>query len=172
MPISMFQTSVPVFLRTLHALSGVLDKGETHARENGVDSAALLAARLAPDMFPLTRQVQVATDHAKGATARLAGRDVPSFEDTEQSFSELRERIGRTVAFIREADPASIDGSEEREIVLKIGGRELTLAGQQYLLHFALPNFFFHTTTAYDILRHNGVPLGKRDFIGMDRPAA
>ena len=119
-------------------------------------------------MLPFTSQVQIATDHAKGAAARLAGREVPKYPDTEQTFDELKARIARTLDFIGSVPAAEIDGSEEREITLTIGGNPRTFKGQPYLLHFALPNFFFHVTTAYDLLRHNGVPIGKRDLIGAE----
>lgn len=163
---SMYQASVPAFQQTLTALTGILSKAEAHLRERGGDPAEYLEARLAPDMFPFLRQVQVATDHAKGATARLAGRDVPKYDDTERSFAELNERIARTMTFISSVEPAEIDGSEERQISLMIRGEPRSYAGQHYLRHFALPNFYFHATTAYGILRHKGVPLGKADFIG------
>jgi len=166
MPISMYQASVPVFQRTLNALSAILDKAVAHALRERIDAATLLTARLAPDMLPFTSQVQIATDHAKGVAARLAGREVPKYPDTEQTFDELKARIAKTLDFIGSVPAAEIDGSEEREIALTIGGNPRTFKGQPYLLHFALPNFYFHVTTAYDLLRHKGVPLGKRDFIG------
>jgi uncharacterized protein len=166
MPISMYQASVPVFQRTLGALDKILDKAAAYAEERKIDPAVLVGARLYPDMFPLSRQVQIATDHAKGASARLAGLPVPSFEDAERSFPELKARIAKTLAFIATVKPEQIDGSEGRDITLKAGPRELSFKGQEYLLFFALPNFYFHATTAYDILRSKGVPLGKRDFLG------
>ena len=166
MPLSMYQASVPVFLQGLRNLSGILDKAAAQAAERKIDPSVLLNDRLAPDMFPLTRQVQIASDHAKGATARLAGAEVPRFEDVEKTFEELQQRLSRVSAFVAEFDAARIDGSEEREISLPIGGQSRTFKGQAYLLHFALPNFYFHTTTAYAILRHNGIAIGKRDFIG------
>ena len=162
----MYQASVPVFLRGLKNLSGILAKGAADAAERKIDSSVFLTARLAPDMFPLTRQVQIASDHAKGAAARLAGVEVPKFEDVETSFEDLQQRLTRVIEFIRTFEAGQIDGSEEREISLPIGARTLTLRGQAYLLTFALPNFYFHSTTAYAILRHNGVGIGKRDFIG------
>jgi hypothetical protein len=163
---SMYQASVPVFLRGLKNLSGILAKGAADAAERKIDPTVFLTARLAPDMFPLTRQVQIASDHAKGATARLAGVEVPKFEDAEKSFEELQQRLARVVEFVQTLDAGQIDGSEEREISLPVGARTLTFRGQAYLLNFALPNFYFHCTTAYAILRHNGVGIGKRDFIG------
>lgn len=166
MAISMYQASIPVFLKTLGNLAAILDKGAAFAAAKKVDPSVLLAYRLAPDMFPLTRQVQIAADHAKRAAARLAGIEAPPYEDSETSFAELKARIDKTVAFINTVKPGQIDGSETREIRLKIGGVDRTLTGQTYLLHNALPNFFFHTTTAYAILRHCGVEIGKKDFIG------
>lgn len=166
MPLSMHQAAVPGFTRMLNALSSILDKAAAHAGSSGADPATLLQARLAPDMFPLVRQVQIATDHAKGATARLAGREAPKFEDTEATFDELKARIAKTIDFVGSVPASEIDGSEDRQITLTIGGNPMTFAGRVYLLHFALPNFYFHMTTAYDILRHEGVPLGKRDFMG------
>jgi hypothetical protein len=166
MTLSMYQASVPVFLHGLKNLSAILDKAAAQAADRKIDPTVLLNDRLAPDMFPLTRQVQVASDHAKGATARLAGLEVPRFEDVEKSFDELQQRLAGVADFVRSVEPAQIDGSEDREITLPIGGRSLTFNGQTYLLRFALPNFFFHVTTAYAILRHNGIAIGKRDFIG------
>ena len=165
MTISMYRISVPVFSARLAALSAMLSKAEANALERKIDPQVFLAARLAPDMFALTRQVQIATDHAKGAASRLAGREVPKYEDTEGSFADLQARIARTIDLLKGFAPGDIDGSEDRVIELKLGQRELSLPGLQYLLDVALPNFYFHVTTAYDILRHNGVPLGKRDFL-------
>lgn len=165
-PLSMFQASAPVFLQGLGALSGVLEKAGAHAAARELDPPALLQARLYPDMFPLVRQVQIAADFAKGTVARLAGAEVPKFEDAETSLEELRGRLQRTADFVRTIAPERIDGSEDREISISAGGQPMTFAGRPYLLHFALPNFWFHTTTAYAILRHNGVEVGKRDFIG------
>jgi hypothetical protein len=165
----MHQSSVPVFLHFLKALSANLDRGEAHARAKGTEEAKLVEARLAPDMFPLSRQVQIATDHAKGAAARLSSRDVPKYEDNETTFAALRQRIAKTLDFVGSVTAAEVDGSEEREITLQIAGKPMTFAGHYYLLYFALPNFFFHVTTAYDIMRHNGVELGKRDFMGAPR---
>jgi hypothetical protein len=162
----MYQASVPVFQRTLGALDAILDKAAAYAEERKIDPAALLSARLYPDMFALTRQVQIATDHAKGAPARLAGVAVPSFEDNEKTFPELKARIGKTLNFIGTLKAGQIDGSEARDISLKAGPQELSFKGQDYLLFFALPNFYFHATTAFAILRHNGVSIGKLDFLG------
>jgi len=166
MTLSMYQASVPVFLRTLAALSGILDKAAAHAAQRKIEPSVLLNTRLFPDMFPLLRQVQLTADFAKGASARLAGIDVPKFADTESTFDELKARIAKTVDFVKTLKPAQIEGSEAREITIPIGGQPQSFKGQPYLLHFALPNFFFHATTAYDILRHCGVDVGKRDFIG------
>jgi uncharacterized protein len=165
MSLSMYQASVPVFQRTLGALDKILYKAAAYASERKIDPATLLGARLYPDMFPLSRQVQIATDHAKGASARLAGAPVPSFEDNEKTIAELKARIGKTLDFIGTFKAAQIVGSERRDISLKAGPRELTFKGQDYLLFFALPNFYFHAATAFGILRHNGVSIGKLDFL-------
>ncbi|MDG3443185.1 DUF1993 domain-containing protein [Nitrospirillum amazonense] len=166
MSLSMYQASVPVFLRLLGNLSAILDKAVAHAEAKKIDPAVLVNARLAPDMHPLARQIQIASDAAKGAAARLAGVEVPSFADTESTFADLQARIAKTVDFLKGVTPAQIDGSEERTITLKIRGEDVHFPGQAFLLFFAIPNFFFHVTTAYDILRHNGVELGKMDFLG------
>jgi hypothetical protein len=163
----MYQASVPAFLQMLNSLSAILAKAAEHCRSRSVDPSELINARLAPDMFPLARQVQIATDHAKGAAARLSGREVPKYEDNETTFDELKARIAKTVDFINSVPASAIDGSEEREITLTIGGQPRSFTGQRYLVHSALPNFYFHATTAYDILRHKGVELGKRDFLGQ-----
>lgn len=166
MTLSLYHASVPVFSQMLNALAGVLAKAETNAIERKFDPAVLLNARLAPDMLALTRQVQIATDHAKGAPSRLAGRDNPVFEDNETTFAELQARIARTRDHLKGLAEADFVGSEDRTISLKVGQRELTFPATQYLYHFALPNFYFHITTAYNILRHNGVPLTKGAFLG------
>lgn len=166
MTLSMYQASVPAFVQMLEALAGVLEKVEAHAAARKVEPTVLLGARLFPDMFPLSRQVQLASDFAKGATARLAGIDVPSYEDTEKTIPELKARLAKTIAFVTSIKREQIDGSETRDISLKVAGKQVTLKGQTYLVHFALPNFYFHLTTAYAILRHNGVELSKRDFVG------
>ncbi|MBI4290043.1 MAG: DUF1993 domain-containing protein [Betaproteobacteria bacterium] len=166
MALSMYQASVPVFVKTLGNLSAILDKGAAFAAAKKVDPSVLLGYRLAPDMFNLTRQVQLSSDHAKRACARLAGVEAPVYEDNEASVAELKARIDKTIAYINTFKPAQIDGSESREITLKFGNFSQTLQGQAYLLHNALPNFFFHAATAYDILRHCGVDVGKKDFIG------
>ncbi|MGH8677702.1 MAG: DUF1993 domain-containing protein [Burkholderiales bacterium] len=167
MAISMYQVSVPVVLKTLGNLAAILDKAEAFAAAKKVDPSVLLGYRLAPDMLNFTRQVQIASDHGKRAPARLAGVEPPAYEDNESSFADLKARIDKTVAFIKTLKPGQIDGSETREIALKVGGIDQTLSGQTYLLHNALPNFFFHVTTAYAILRHCGVEIGKNDFIGQ-----
>jgi hypothetical protein len=164
---AMYTASIPVFRQLLGGLDGVLSKAEVHAAEKKIDPAALLQARLFPDMFPFTRQVQIACDFGKSIPSRLAGVDVPAYDDTEQTFPELRERIAKTLAFVESIDPAAFDGSEQRQIVLRPGTpKERTLDGQSYLLAYGLPQFFFHVTTAYALLRHNGVEIGKKDFMG------
>jgi hypothetical protein len=166
MTISMYQASVPAFQRALKAFDAILDKATAYAEERKIDPAVLTSARLAPDMHPLNRQVHLLSDTAKGACARLAGVAVPSFADTETTFPELKARIAKTLDFIASVRPDQIDGSETRDISLKAGSRELSFKGQDYLVRFALPNFYFHVTTAYAILRHNGVPIGKLDYLG------
>jgi hypothetical protein len=166
MTLSMYQASVPVFVRTLRNLKGILETAAAHAQARKIDGAVLLGARLYPDMFPLTRQVQIATDFARGATARLAGGEPPAFTDTEQTFDELIARIDRSLAFIGTYTAAQIDGSEGREIVRPIRGEPHRFTGINYLLQYVLPNFYFHAATAYGILRHNGVEIGKSDFVG------
>lgn len=166
MTLSMYQASAPRFANILNNLAAILDKAQAHCEARKIDPLALTAFRLYPDMFPFTRQVTIACDTAKGAVARLAGVEVPKHEDTETTFAELKARIAKTVDFIGTLRPAQIDGSEDRTIVLRLGGREQTFKGMQYLLGFAQPNFYFHVTAAYAILRHNGVELGKRDYIG------
>ncbi len=166
MTISMYQASAPRFANMLRNLSALLDKAEAHCAAKKIDPLALTSYRLYPDMFPFTRQVQIACDTAKGAVARLAGVDIPKHEDTEHSFAELKARIAKTLDFVESVPAAKIDGSEEKEIVLAMRSGELRFKGMQYLLGFAYPNFYFHVTTAYDILRHNGVELGKRDYLG------
>ena len=169
MTISMYRASVPVLLQMLGALSGVLDKAAAFAAAKKVDPSVLLNARLAPDMFPLTRQVQIAADFAKGLPARLAGQEPPKYADDETTIDQLKARIAKTIAFIKEFKPAQIDGSEEKDITMVLGGQPRSFKGENYLVGFALPNFFFHCTTAYAILRHNGVEIGKTDYM---RPPA
>lgn len=162
----MYQASAPRFANTLRNLSAILDKAQAYAEAKKIEPLVLTESRLAPDMFALARQVQIACDSAKGAVARLAGVEIPKHEDTEQTFAELKARIAKTVEFVESLKPAQIDGSEEREVVLKLRGQDVKFNGLQYLLGFAYPNFYFHVTTAYNILRHNGVEIGKRDYIG------
>ena len=164
---SMYAASVPVFKQILSSLTSIIDKAEAYATERKIDPNALLQARLYPDMFPFTRQIQIATDFAKGATARLAGIEVPKYEDNEQTFADLKARIAKTVAFISSVNAEQINGSEDRDVTTPMGpNNSRTFKGQTYLLHYALPNFYFHATTAYAILRHNGLDIGKKDFIG------
>ncbi len=162
----MYQASAPRFVSMLNNLAGILDKAAAHAEAKQIDALVLTGSRLYPDMFALARQVQIACDNAKGAVARLAGVEVPRHEDTEKTFDELKARIAKTIEFVNSIPPAQIDGSEDRDIRLKLGKLEVTWKGMQYLLGFALPNFYFHVVTAYAILRHDGVELGKRDYIG------
>lgn len=162
----MYQTSVPRFANMLKNLSAILDKAQAHAEARKIDPAVLMNFRLYPDMLPMKRQVQIACDSAKGAVARLAGVEVPKYEDTEETFADLKARIAKTIEFIQTFKPAQIDGTEEKAVHLKLGQREVDYKGMQYLLGHALPNFYFHVTTAYGILRHNGVEIGKRDYLG------
>jgi hypothetical protein len=166
MPLSMYQASVPAFLQMLASLSAILDKAAASAAARKIDPAVFLSARLAPDMLAFTKQIQIACDFAKNTSARLAGAEIPKFADTEASFDELKARIAKTVEFVKSIKPAQIDGSEEKDISFPVGGKPMNFKGQAYLVGFALPNFYFHLTAAYAILRHNGVELGKRDFIG------
>lgn len=166
MSLSMYHASIPVFVRMLGNLSAILHKAEAYATERKIEPGVLLGARLAPDMHPLVRQVQIATDSVKGCAARLAGIEVPRYEDSESSFAEVQARIGKTQAFLQSIAAAQIDGSEDKPITLNFPGMELKFSGQDYLLNFVLPNFYFHLTTAYAILRHNGLAIGKMDFLG------
>jgi hypothetical protein len=166
MTLSMYQASVPVFQRQLGNLSAILKKAEADAEARKIDPSVFLGARLAPDMFALARQVQIATDMAKGCVMRLSGAEVPKFEDDESTFADLEARIRKTLALIAGISASQIDGSEEKDIVLKFGQREMVFRGQSYLLDFVLPNLFFHLAMVYAILRHNGVALGKTDFVG------
>ena len=166
MPFSVHQVTVPVFIRGLERLSDFLDKAEGFAAERGTNPNDLVAARLFPDMLPLSGQVQRASDTSKLAVARLAAIEAPKFEDVEKTFPELGTRIAETIAFLRSVTPGQLDGAEGRTIQFSAGKTPLTFRGDAYVTGFALPNFFFHVTTGYDILRHAGVPLGKRDFLG------
>ena len=163
----LYQASIPVLQQMLRALSEVLNKAEDHAAQKKIEPNALLQARLFPDMFPLLRQVQIASDFAKGISARLAGAEVPSWPDTEASFADLQALIAKALAHLESFTPEQFDQSESREIVLRPGTpKEKKLTASAYLLHYGLPQFFFHVTTAYAILRHNGVEVGKRDYMG------
>ncbi len=164
---SMSSASIPVFEIALNALAALLDKAEAYAKAKSIDPAALLNTRLFPDMFAFTRQVQSACDQAKNGGARLAGIDPPRYEDTEKTIPELKARIAKTIAFVKTLDAKKIDASAEREITFPLGpNNKGHMKGADYLNHFVLPNFYFHVTTAYDILRHCGVEIGKRDFFG------
>ena len=165
MSLSMYEASIPVFIRQLNALSGILKKGEEHAIAKKIEPEVFINARLAPDMFPLSRQIQIATDGVKGCAARLAGVDVPSYPDTEKTFAELQARIAKTIEFLKTFKAAQIDGSEGRKITLKLRKEDTSFLGQPYLLNFVLPNLYFHVSMAYAILRHNGVDVGKMDFL-------
>jgi hypothetical protein len=164
--ISMYRASVPVFARMLGSLDTILDKAIAYADAKKIDHNALLHARLAPDMLHFTRQVQIASDNAKGCVGRLAGVEIPKFEDTEASFADLKARLAKTIAFLNSIKPEQINGSEEKAIKLQVGPNSLEFTGLDYLLNFATANVYFHVTTAYDILRHNGLEIGKRDFLG------
>jgi hypothetical protein len=166
MAISLFDASVPVFLRGLHQLAHVLDKGLAHAKSVGIDPETLVDARLAPDMFTLAGQVRSSSDASKLGTARIAGLTAPVFADDETTYAQLQERVAKTIAWIKTVERSAIEGHEDRVVTLKIRGEELKIAAQPYLLQFSLPNFFFHVTTAYDVLRHAGVPLAKPDYLG------
>ena len=166
MSLSMYQASVPVLTRMLNNLVHILDKAVAHAEMKNIDQSIFINARLAPDMFPLLRQVQMISDTAKGCAARLAGIDNPSFADTETTFAELKERIAKTITFVNSVTAMQIDGSEERKIEIKLPQKTLKFIGQVYLLNFVLPNFYFHLTTVYAILRHNGIDIGKMDYLG------
>lgn len=163
MSLSMYDASIPVFIRMFGNISKILETASAYGDEQKID---LANAKLADDMYPLTRQIQIATDGAKGCGARLAGINVPSYEDNEQTIAELQARIAKTVAFLETLTPEQINGSEGKEISLKVGGRELVFSGQNYLLNFVLPNFYFHLSITYAILRHHGVKIGKLDYLG------
>jgi hypothetical protein len=163
---SMYTMSAPIFVRMLNNLAAIVDKAAAHAAERKIEPAVLLQSRLFPDMFPLWRQIHLACEFAKGCIARLAGQDPPAWDDPEQTLAGLQARIGQTIEFIQRFAPEAIDGSEDRPVELKVRGETVRTEGYPYLTQRVLPNFFFHVTTAYDILRKDGVPLGKRDFIG------
>jgi hypothetical protein len=166
MSISMYQASVPLLLRGLTSLQAILGKAEAHAAEKQIDPSVFINARLYPDMLPLVRQVYITSDTAKGCAARLAGVEPPKFDDVETTFEELHARIQKTIDYLKEFNASQIDGSQEHTITLKMRSGPIDFTGANYLLQFVLPNFFFHITTAYDILRHNGVELGKLDYLG------
>lgn len=166
MSISMYVASVPPILRSLTNLRAILEKAAAHAEAKKIDPSVLVNARLYPDMFPLSRQVQIATDTAKGAVSRLAGAEPPKYEDNESTFPELLARLDKTIALLESFKPEQIDGSEDRTITLPMRDRTLTFKGLPYLLDYVLPNVYFHVATAYGILRHNGVEIGKKDFLG------
>jgi hypothetical protein len=167
MTVSMYKISVPIFMQFLTGLSAVLDKAAAHAEAKKIEPSVLLNTRLAPDMYPLLRQVRAATDHAISACGRLAGADLPTFANTEATIPELKDRIAKTIEFLKSLKPAQIDGSEDKEIKITFpSGAVREFTGQSLLLNNSLPNFYFHCTTAYDILRHCGLEIGKRDFMG------
>ncbi len=166
MPISMYEASIPVFTHVLGNLTAILEKGQAHARDRGFDPAVLVGARLAPDMFPLSRQVQIATDVVKGFAARMTGAQPPNWPDTESTFDELIARVGKAVDYLGTVEPSSLSGTWDKTISFAIRGEPVSFQGLAYLQKFVLPNLFFHTSMTYAILRHNGVELGKRDFLG------
>ena len=166
MTISMYQVSIPRFVHMLNNLAAILDRAQAYAEAKKIDAATLPSARLYPDMLPLTSQVRIACDTAKRAAAMLAGVDNPAYEDNETTLPELTARVERTIGFLNTIRAAQVDGTENREIVVKVGGKDTPFKGMQFLLARAIPNFYFHVTTAYDILRHNGLDVGKKDFLG------
>ncbi len=166
MSISMYQASVPRFINILGNLSAILDKTQAHVEARKLDETALTGFRLYPDMLPMARQIMIATDTAKGLAARLAGVEIPVYEDTEKTIAELKARIAKTIAYLQSFKPAQIDGTEDKENVIKRGDKETRYTGMQFMLGHAVPNFYFHVTTTSAILRHNGVEIGKRDYLG------
>ena len=166
MALSMYQASIPQLKKMLINLSNILKKGEEFAKAKNIDSAVLINDRLAPDMFPLVKQVQIACDQVKNGMARLVGVEIPQFDDRETNFAQLQERIAKTIAFVDGITPAQVDGTEAKEIQFSIKEWKFEFVGQQYLLTWIIPNFYFHITTAYNILRHNGVEIGKSDYLG------
>ncbi|NJM48643.1 MAG: DUF1993 domain-containing protein [Alkalinema sp. RU_4_3] len=166
MTISMYQASVPVIIRSLTNLAAILEKAAAHAEAKKIDQSVFLGSRLFPDMLPLVKQIHIATDITRRGVARLAEVDPPSFEDNETTFAELVDRIDRNITYLKTLTPAQIDGSEEKTITLPVGKQTMTFQGLPYLTGFILPNLYFHTTTAYNILRHNGLEIGKIDFLG------
>ncbi|MCM2328251.1 MAG: DUF1993 domain-containing protein [Lysobacter sp.] len=166
MTISMYQASVPTFIRMLDNLAAILEKAAAHAEAKKIDPAVLVGSRLFPDMFPLVKQVQIATDAAKGGAARLAGLEPPAFEDNEATFADLVARVRKTVAYLQTLEPGQIDGSEDRTVTWKTRTATKSMQGMPYLLNHVLPNLYFHITTTHGILRHNGVEIGKGDYLG------
>ena len=168
MALSMYQASIPVYVRLLNGLAACLKKAAAHYGEKKLDESSLLAYRLYPDMFHFAKQVQAATDHARSGAARLAGQEPPQFDANEKTLADLIARVEKTAAFVKSIKPEQVDGTEDKTVSFKVRDREFTFKGQQFLLNQSMPNFYFHTTTAYNILRHNGVEIGKRDFLGSD----
>ncbi|SDU10706.1 hypothetical protein SAMN05216296_1805 [Pseudomonas pohangensis] len=167
MAITLYAASVPVFKQMLGSLRDILHKTEVHRAENNIEASALLQARLFPDMFALTRQVQIACDFARGITSRLAGVEVPKYDDNEQTFADLHELLDKTLAYLDSFTPEQINGQEQREIITRPGTpKERRFNGQDYLLSYGIPQFFFHVSTSYAILRHSGIAVGKRDYMG------
>jgi uncharacterized protein len=162
----LYQATVPVFEQNLGALDGIIDKAIAHAETRKIDPAVLLGCRLRPDMLPFVRQTQIVCDGAKNMTGRLAGVEIPRFEDNEASFEDINARIKKTLAFIKGVSSGDIEAGENREIIFPLGPNKMKMKGVDYIFHFALPNYYFHLTTAYGILRHNGLDIGKRDFLG------
>jgi hypothetical protein len=169
---ALYQATIPVFEQLLMSLSAIVDKAIAHATAHKIDPVVLVSARLYPDMLPFARQTQIACDHAKFVAGRLSGGDAPRFEDNEATLEDIKARIAKTLDYIRTVSAAAIDGGFDREITVPLGGRTMKMKGADYVNHFALPNFYFHCTTAYDILRHNGIEIGKRDFLGTPRGAS
>jgi len=167
MNISMYQATVPRFVNILGNLSRIIDKAQAHVDGKKIAADVLPDYRLFPDMLPMSKQVQIACDTAKGVVCRLAGVDIPVFEDNEKTLAELKERIEKTIAFVKTMTPAQLDGTEDKEIVIKRADKETRYNGMQFLLGHAIPNFYFHVATTYNILRHNGVEIGKRDYLGQ-----
>lgn len=166
MTLSMYQAAVPPLTHSLGNLAGILEKGAAHAEAKKIEPAVLIGSRLYPDMFPLSRQVQIASDVSRRGIARLAGVEAPAMEDSETTFPELIARLQKTIAYLETFTPEQLDGTEAKSIELPVGGNTMKFAGQPYLLYFILPNVYFHVTTAYDILRHSGVEVGKLDYLG------
>lgn len=171
MSVSMYRATVPVLIRSLDVLASLLDKAAAHAEEKGLSDADVTSARLAEDMLPFSAQIQRASDTSKATTERLSGVTAPRFDDTETTFAELRERIAKTTAYLKAIDAGTFEGADTRVVTIKQKDLEMKFSGAEYLFQFGLPNFYFHIVTAYDILRHLGVPVGKRDFIGPLEPS-